>query len=66
LLGPAEASPAAEAFASGSAMLVWTALVVAVLVARPKNFLDCLSASAGMDRSRLVITPDDLNLGIGG
>jgi hypothetical protein len=36
LLGPAEASPAGEAFASGSAMLMLTAMVVAVLVARPK------------------------------
>jgi hypothetical protein len=35
-LGPAEASPVGGAFASGSAMLLLTAMVVAMLVARPK------------------------------
>jgi hypothetical protein len=58
LLGPAEASPAGGAFASGSAMLMSTAMVVAKLVARPKIYR--LSASAGLNRSGLVTTPNDL------
>jgi hypothetical protein len=58
LLGPVDAPPAAEAFASGSAMLVLTAMAVAVLVAHSQNFQAV--GERGIESEPLTTAPNDL------